>query len=71
MTSIYGNAFDEQPGKAAHDGFRSRRRFLGRRAGAERLGLSLWEVPPGECAWEMSRRADTVDYWTGESPPES
>ncbi len=34
-----------------HDGFRSRRARVGRQAGAERLGASLWEVPPGEAAY--------------------
>ena len=35
----------EQPG------FRARRARLGRQAGCERLGLSLWELPPGEAAY--------------------
>lgn len=35
----------EQPG------FECRRARLGRQAGADRLGLSLWEVPPGEAAY--------------------
>ena len=34
-----------------HPGFTCRRAWLGRGAGAERLGLSLWEVPPGEAAY--------------------
>lgn len=34
-----------------HDGFRSRRWRVGRQAGAERLGASMWEVPPGEAAY--------------------
>ena len=34
-----------------HPGFRARRARLGRQAGAERLGLSLWELPPGEAAY--------------------
>ncbi len=33
------------------DGFRARRARLGRQAGAERLGLSLWEVPAGQSAF--------------------
>jgi uncharacterized cupin superfamily protein len=33
------------------DGFRANRARLGRQAGAERLGLSLWEVPPGQAAY--------------------
>jgi len=37
--------FDEHPG------FRCRRARLGRQAGAERLGLSLWEIPPGQAAY--------------------
>jgi uncharacterized cupin superfamily protein len=35
----------EQPG------FRARRARLSRQAGAERLGASLWELPPGEAAY--------------------
>lgn len=34
-----------------HDGFRALRARLSRQAGAERLGLSLWELPPGEAAY--------------------
>ena len=34
-----------------HDGFRAQRARISRQAGAERLGLSLWEVPPGEAAY--------------------
>jgi uncharacterized cupin superfamily protein len=34
-----------------HDGFRSLRARIGRRLGAERLGVSLWELPPGEAAY--------------------
>jgi uncharacterized cupin superfamily protein len=34
-----------------HPGFRCLRARLGRQAGSERLGLSLWEVPPGEAAY--------------------
>lgn len=49
--NLYGGEFDEQPGKNDHPGFGSRRRFVGRRAGAQRLGASLWEVPPGEAAY--------------------
>ena len=32
-------------------GFRARRAFIGRQAGAERLGASLWEVEPGQAAY--------------------
>jgi uncharacterized cupin superfamily protein len=35
----------EQPG------FRALRARVARQAGSERLGLSLWEVPPGEAAY--------------------
>jgi uncharacterized cupin superfamily protein len=40
--------FDEQ---REHPGFRCLRARLGRQAGCERLGLSLFEVPPGEAAY--------------------
>jgi uncharacterized cupin superfamily protein len=34
-----------------HPGFTCSRARLGRQAGSERTGLSLWEVPPGEAAY--------------------
>ena len=34
-----------------HPGFLARRARISRQAGSERLGLSLWEVPPGEAAY--------------------
>jgi uncharacterized cupin superfamily protein len=34
-----------------HDGFRARRWRVGRQVGAQRLGASIWEVPPGEAAY--------------------
>lgn len=33
------------------DGFRSRRWHVGHDAGSQRLGASLWDVPPGEAAY--------------------
>ena len=33
------------------DGFRAKRARLGDQAGSERLGLSLWELPPGQAAY--------------------
>ncbi len=33
------------------EGFRAQRAGLGHQAGAERLGLSLWEVAPGQAAY--------------------
>jgi uncharacterized cupin superfamily protein len=48
MVNIESPEFDEprdQPG------FIARRARLSRQAGAERLGLSLWEVDPGEAAY--------------------
>jgi uncharacterized cupin superfamily protein len=33
------------------EGFRAQRAGISRQAGAERLGLSLWEVPPGQAAY--------------------
>jgi uncharacterized cupin superfamily protein len=34
-----------------HDGFRSNRARVGYALGAERLGASVWEIPPGEAAY--------------------
>jgi uncharacterized cupin superfamily protein len=40
--------FDEP---RTQEGFRAQRARLSRQAGAERLGLSLWEVEPGQAAY--------------------
>jgi uncharacterized cupin superfamily protein len=34
-----------------HPGFRCKRARVSRQAGSERLGASLWELPPGEAAY--------------------
>ena len=48
MVNIERPNFD-QPRE--QDGFRARRAGISRQAGAERLGLSLWEVLPGQAAY--------------------
>ena len=48
MVNIERPDFD-QPRE--QEGFRAQRAGIGRQAGAERLGLSLWEVPPGQAAY--------------------
>jgi uncharacterized cupin superfamily protein len=48
MANIDDPLFDEP---REHPGFRCQRARLGRQAGSERLGLSLWELPPGEAAY--------------------
>lgn len=47
-TNINDPSFDEP---REHPGFCCRRARVGRQAGSERLGLSLWELPPGEAAY--------------------
>jgi uncharacterized cupin superfamily protein len=49
MPNIYDPEFDQD--RRAPEGFCNQRAFLGRQAGAERLGLSLWELAPGEAAY--------------------
>jgi uncharacterized cupin superfamily protein len=46
--SIAAPVFDET---REHPGFNCRRARLGRQAGSEKLGLSLWDLPPGEAAY--------------------
>ncbi len=46
--SITDPIFDEP---REHSGFRCLRARVSRQAGCERLGLSLWELPPGEAAY--------------------
>jgi uncharacterized cupin superfamily protein len=48
VPNINDPMFDE---RREHEGFRALRARLSRQAGAERLGLSLWELPPGEAAY--------------------
>ncbi len=48
MANLNEPEFDEH---RDHPGFQCRRARLGRQAGAERLGLSLWEIPPGQAAY--------------------
>jgi uncharacterized cupin superfamily protein len=48
------NLFDpEWDAERDQDGFRWRRAFLGRQAGAERLGASLFAVPPGGATFPL------------------
>jgi uncharacterized cupin superfamily protein len=46
--SVAAPRFDEP---REHPGYTCRRARLGRQAGSERTGLSLWDVPPGEAAY--------------------
>lgn len=48
MPNINDPLFDEP---RDHPGFRCSRARLGRHAGCERLGMSLWELPAGEAAY--------------------
>jgi uncharacterized cupin superfamily protein len=48
VPNVFDPDFDEL---REHEGFRARRARIGHQLGAERLGLSLWEVPPGEAAY--------------------
>jgi uncharacterized cupin superfamily protein len=48
MVNIQRPDFDEL---REQEGFRASRARVGRQAGAERLGASLWEVPPGQAAY--------------------
>jgi len=45
MTNVHEPEFEVL---GDHPGFRYRRARLGYQAGCERLGVSLWELPPGE-----------------------
>jgi uncharacterized cupin superfamily protein len=47
-SNINRTEFDEP---RDHDGFRAKRARVGYALGAERLGVSLWELPPGQAAY--------------------
>jgi uncharacterized cupin superfamily protein len=46
--NLFDPVFDDE---SERPGFQSRRARLGRQAGGERLGASLYELPPGQAAW--------------------
>jgi uncharacterized cupin superfamily protein len=48
LPNVFRPDFDES---RDHEGFRARRARLGYQLGTERLGASLWELPPGELAY--------------------
>lgn len=48
MSNLNDPEFDEH---RDHPGFQALRARIGRQVGAERLGLSLWEIPPGQAAY--------------------
>jgi uncharacterized cupin superfamily protein len=48
VANVFEPEFDEP---RDHPGFRALRARVGQRAGAERLGASVWEVPAGEAAY--------------------
>jgi uncharacterized cupin superfamily protein len=48
MTSIEQPVFDEP---REHPGFTCRRARIGRQVGSEKIGLSLWDLPPGQAAY--------------------
>ena len=48
MTNISDADFDQL---RDWEGFSCRRAYVGRQAGARRLGISLWEVPAGQTAY--------------------
>jgi uncharacterized cupin superfamily protein len=48
VANIHEPKFDEPRDR---DGFRARRARIGRQLGTRDLGLSLWEIPPGEAAY--------------------
>src|SRR2546429_603051 len=50
MANLFEPEFDEN---SEHQGFRWKRAALGRQAGAERLGASLFELAPGEAGCPM------------------
>ncbi len=50
MANLFEPEFDESQDQP---GFRHRRAKLGEQAGSERLGASVYELPPGEAAFPM------------------
>jgi uncharacterized cupin superfamily protein len=48
MPNIYEPTFEQI---RDHPGFEAQRAFLGRQLGARQLGMSLWEIDPGQAAY--------------------
>jgi hypothetical protein len=63
------NSYDPDYDEVREDpGFRARRARVGYALRSERLGLSVWELPPGEAAYPY-RLDDDVPYNEGLEPP--
>lgn len=65
MPNLNQPEFDEPRDRP---GFVARRARIGRQAGAEKLGASLWELPPGEAAypyhWHVAEE-ELLIVWQG------
>jgi uncharacterized cupin superfamily protein len=48
MANVFHPIFDEP---REREGFRALRSRIGRQIGTERLGVSVWELPPGQAAY--------------------
>ena len=48
MSNVYEPHFDEP---REQEGFRAQRARVGQQVGANRIGLSVWDVPPGQAAY--------------------
>lgn len=49
--NVHDPEWAPDPGRSVRPGFMVKRAFLGRQAGAHRLGASVWEVEPGQAAY--------------------
>ena len=49
--NLRDHALEQDDPRAAREGHAMRRVMLGRRAGAERTGFSVYELPPGQGGW--------------------
>ena len=49
--NVFDPQFDERRGHPGREGFEARRAFVGRAAGSQRLGASVWELEPGQAAY--------------------
>ena len=49
--NVFDPQFDERRGHPVREGFEARRAFVGRAAGSQRLGASVWELEPGQAAY--------------------
>jgi len=62
VTDVFNILGDDWDGESTRDGYRHRSVAIGKRLGAELLGASVYELPPGERTWPYHYEAASEEW---------